>query len=101
MVDRLGSHDDNPDQVEIPGLRDQALTPPQKRALQALKRLDQLREKRKASNKALKIDEDEALEEALKALDGLGMQVGKLGPAMFQAQVIRKLKLKIAKKALA
>lgn len=96
----LGSHDENPEQVEIPGLKDKALSPQQKRALQALRRLDVLREKRKESNKALKIEEDEALEEALAALDGLGLQVGKIGPAMFEASVVRKLKLKIAKRAL-
>lgn len=95
-----GSHDDAPDQADIPGLKDKALTAEQKRALAALRRLDVLREKRKETNKELKIEEDEALEEALAALDGLGLQVGKIGPAMFEASVVRKLKLKIARRAL-
>lgn len=96
MTDRnKGSHDDNPDQAEIPGLKDQAMTPAQKKAVDALKKLSRIREERKATNKALKIKEDAALREALEAMDALNFPGGQLGPAYVEQQLVRKLKVSI------
>jgi len=101
MTFKGGSLDDEPGEVDIPGLKEKALTPAQKRALEALKALSEFREKRKATAKQLREEEQGLLDEALGALDGLKLQAGKIGPASFEASVVRKLKLKVLRKKLA
>jgi hypothetical protein len=94
----LGSHDDNPDQVSIPGLKEKALTPDQKKALDCLRALKEHRKNAKEVRRQLKDREQELLEETFEVLDGLELVAGKIGPATFRSKVIRKLELEIAEK---
>src|SRR5262245_60659741 len=84
-------------QVEIAGLKESALNPAQKKALEALANLAAHREKAKAERATLK-DEGERLELlAFEALDAIGLRSGPLGGIAFEDKVVRKLKVKILK----
>lgn len=83
-----GSFDDKPDQAPIPGLREAALTPDQKAAMDALEALEDLKAEKKEWLSEWKERHDAALVEAFDALDKLKVgEAGKCGRAIFETSL--------------
>lgn len=88
-----GSRDDE-EHPEIPGI-DAPLSAGQKKAVDALKAFYKVKSEGKAARKLLKEAEDKALDQALSAIDAIGLEAGQLGAATFTTEIKRKLRVAI------
>jgi hypothetical protein len=91
---RSGSHDDSPDEIDLPGI-DAKLSPKQREAVKALKKFHKIKKENKQARKEMKILEDQAAEEAFAALDEIKAETGTLGTATFFTEWKRKLTVEI------